>query len=624
MFMNTEPSQLISLLQKSFAQNSAKAFLIDNANYSYKDFYQKVCRVRALFRNHSCGVGQRVALITHDKYYLSVLYIAALLEGVVSVVLDPDATAPELLVLLAKTSPQIVFIDQKKLEEVNALEGASSDVTVYPINKKGGTKTSFSLVLRKRKDAPQTFPAIIEKLKGVSDPVEVTSSTEGLILFTSGTTSEPKGVVLTHKNLYIQMQTIIEHFSLNENSVIANHLPPHHTDGLNQGPLLAVACQGTWLTGSAASLQDLGELLDKTYKHRATHFITVPPVLTMMNSLPSEFDDSFSSEEFCFIESTAGFLNQELWEGVEKRFSTQVVNCYGLTETVSEVLYCGPTAETRKLGTIGKPLGCQVKIVDEETGELITDINVSGELCISGGIVMNGYFENPEATERVFEGEWFKTGDLAIVDEDGFYSIVGRKSSLIIRGGVNIHPQEVNEALSLHEDVQEAATVGIEDSIYGERVVSCVLTDNNTLDSSVLLSHCTTNLAKEKLPNEIYIVDEIPYGASGKVNLPKLKTLILERESRDLSVLQKDSTIEEKLFLITSKTFLVSRDDLNKESNKENTAGWDSLGFLKLLLAVEKGFAIQIPPKDVLQVSNLGDLIQVVERLKSQQIKEQV
>ena len=168
--------------------------------------------------------------------------------------------------------------------------------------------------------------------------------------------------------------------------------------------------------------------------------------MAMIMCLPEDVDDCFSSDEFKFIESTAGYLEESLWRSVEERFKTQVVNCYGLTETVSEAIYCGPQPDTRKVGTIGKPDGVSIKVVDDAGNELAQ--GESGELVLQGDIVMNGYFRNEEATNEVLKDGWFFTGDLAKVDEEGFVVITGRKKNVIIRGGVNVYPEDLSNTVT--------------------------------------------------------------------------------------------------------------------------------------------------------------------------------
>jgi len=315
-----------------------KYFFIDDSNrVSYRDIKAQIAKTREMFRDYGLCLGGRLIIASSDKEFVTILYFSCLLEGVAAVVLDPDATAAELTVLLSRSEPNLALIDQGLIDNATPLQQENPAFEIMPI-KRVSTRNSFSLILRRStkssaEEKEFSFPGILNQYSGVIDLVDVPEDTPGLILFTSGTTSQPKGVVLTHLNLQSQMQALVTQFRLIDSICLANHLPLHHTDGLNQGPLLTAVVKGVWLTHDVSTVPMLGDYLDFVYREQATHFITVPTVLAMMRLLPDEYIDCFKSRDFQFIESTAGYLSEPLWRDIEEQFEVSVVNCYGLTET---------------------------------------------------------------------------------------------------------------------------------------------------------------------------------------------------------------------------------------------------------------------------------------------------
>ena len=615
--MDIKLSQLPEMLSGIHDDSGpSKSFLInEHQRISYADLRELVAKNREMFREFDLGINTRLVIACSDKKLVTVLYFSCLLEGVAAVILDPEVTAAELTVLLARSEPHLAIVDQGLIDKATYLQQEESTYEVIPV-KKTENRNAFSLILRRSKtlndEGINSYPRILDKFTGIKGYVDIPENTTGLILFTSGTTSKPKGVVLSHLNLQSQMQIFIEKFELSGTICIANHLPLHHSDGLNQGPLLAAVANGSWLTHKSLTMQTLGDYLDAVYRERVTHFITVPTVLSMMTLLPEEYSDCFNSEEFKFIESTAGYLDESLWQQVESRFLVKIVNCYGLTETVCEASYCGPNESTRKVGTIGKPFGCEFKIMKE--GGCQASHGEIGELWLQGPIVMASYLKNELADQDAFAGDWFKTGDLATCDEDGFYSIVGRLSSTIVRAGINIYPEDINSVLNSYPGVESAATIGLPNKTLGERVMCGVVVDSDQVTSDLIFTHCTQLLAKEKLPNEIRVLSKLPYGPSGKVDLNALTSILAHEEVDTIDDTSSKTNIEQSVMNTASKVFHIDVTKLSKTSNPDNLEQWDSLAFLELVMSLEKSFSIKLPPKDIMSIRNLADATAAVKQ----------
>jgi len=588
-----------------------RSFLAGRHRLSFGELREQVALTRGLFTRLGLGSGARVVIATSDDVAVSLLYAACLSSGVTAVVLDAQASAAETLVLIGKAKPQAIFADSAVLERSGPLSKAAA-AAVIPVATKAVKRSSFGLLLRRGEPDPgESFPALLkgERPAPLASPTSVDDC--ALVLFTSGTTSQPKGVQMSFRNLAAQMATFRRQYGFDAASIASNHLPLHHSDGLNQGPLLAFATGATLLRPPAVTMQSLGELLDSAYRERATHLVTVPTVLAMMLRLPRDYDDAFRYDDFRFLASTAGPLNEAVWRHVEERFGVRVVNSYGLTETCIEALYCGPDENTRRIGTIGKPVDCSARIVTEDGREAET--GERGELWLSGDNIMLGYLDQPEATAEVLRDGWLRTGDLAMRDADGFYRIAGRKKSVIIRGGTNVYPEDVTAALLACPAVAQAATLGLPDDLLGERVVACVTarhSDGPELAQRVM-EHCRQTLPPEKLPNRIEVLETLPFGPSGKVELEKLRQHVTARADGGVSL---GAPLAGRVLAVAAAVFQARLEELSPESGDDDVAGWDSLNYLEFVMSLERQFNFRMAPRDVMSIRRLADAIAVVER----------
>jgi long-chain acyl-CoA synthetase len=608
------PGRLQTALRTTEAR---KDFLAGDVNIDYQGLSYRVNQTLNLLATTGLHVGDRIAVACRDEIEMSVLYVAGLRFGLCTAVIDPRASVSEAILLLSAVDPAAMFIDAKLIHDINqvapitqqrvfAIGDAESGATPQPargfIRLAQGSKgiSTMNLV---RARAP--FP-------GVYDAVpEVSTDTTALILFTSGTTSRPKGVELTFGNLEAQFATFVRHYEFDAHSRIINHLPLHHTDGLNQGPAIALYCGCTWLRITKPIAQNLEYLLALIGTHRATHLITVPTVLALIDQLPSHYDGSFSVPSFRFIGSTAGYLDENLWRRFEQRFECMVVNSYGLTETVSEALYCGPNPATRRMGTVGKPVDCEARVVNAENESVPPRIN--GELIIRGTNVMKGYFNDPVATAAVMREGWFYTGDLAQYDEDGFFYIVGRKKNVIIRAGINVYPEDVTNVVMELPSVLEAATVGYEDRILGQKVVVCVSAAAGT-ETFVkeVTEQCAARLAPEKRPDIVVVMASLPRGPSGKVVLSELKQAIAEHLSGPVQ--RTEGTIEERVFELAASVLGVPITALDYDTSNKTFAKWDSLAHLAFVAGLEQQFSIEMNASDIIAIRSLNDAISIVAR----------
>ena len=594
--------------------------LLDGQNrLTYGVLVDRIARIGNMLRQEEMGCGQRAILISDDDAAVIEIFFGLISCGVAVVLLNPHGTKSEFESLIEAADASMAFVDDGRFDDVSfdkVLRPGSPIIRIRP-NASSGKGLLSRLIGAAGSEAPASRDTYPDLLTQYADEIEhaddIPASTTAYILFTSGTTSRPKGVEISHGNLFAQMSTFVRQYDLDNKTRILNLLPFHHTDGLTHGAVLSLVAGGTLVRPMRFRIDRLLALLDEIYKSRITHFITVPPMLSLICQVGSEYSDCFDTEDFRFIISTAAYLDPGLWEDLQRTHNVQIVNVYGLTETVCEACYCGPDVDSFRLGTVGKPVDCEARIVDEQ-GDALPP-GEAGELLIKGDNVMKGYLNMPEETAEVLKNGWFHTGDIATIDEDGFVRIVGRKKSVIISAGNNIYPEDVTNVLMQMDGIVDAVTLGMPDPIWGETVVACIIADDtHEIMASDVSQFFLKHAAREKLPREFHFMSEFPRGPAGKVILNELRSRIdtASKESNDNDS-YNDASIESVVTLIAARTFKVPSEQLGMEASPETVASWNSLAHFEFLMALEVEFGERFTPRDIMSIANLGQAIIVLE-----------
>jgi long-chain acyl-CoA synthetase len=342
-----------------------------------------------------------------------------------------------------------------------------------------------------------------------------------IILYTSGTTGKPKGAMLTHKNLFSNASDVGDYLKMNSQDRVITTLPMFHvfclTVALN-APLLSGA---TLLIAPRFSPK---EIFDLAKEYEATVFAGVPTMYNFLYQYPEANPEDFKTLRLCI--SGGASLPVALLTNFEKKFNVTVSEGYGLSEA-SPVTCFNPLDRPRKAGSIGTSiLHVENKIVNELGEEL--PVGEVGELIVSGPNVMKGYYKMPEETAAALRDGWLYTGDLARMDDEGYFYIVDRKKDLIIVGGYNVYPREVEEVLYNHPDVVEVAVLGEPDSEFGESVKCYVVSKNPNTTEEQFLEYCRDHLAKYKVPSSIEFLEELPKNTTGKILRRALKNQITQ------------------------------------------------------------------------------------------------
>ena len=586
----------------------SKLLLDGREKLGYGELIDRVDRFPAWLKALGVPQGGRIVVASRSASVIATFFIASLRLDFTLVVLDPDASERERETVSRFVEPSLIVADDPL-----PVPAGSFFVRVADQAASGPTFLSRFIPGRQRASASDTFPGVLGGFDPMPRaPVGPPDGT-ALILFTSGTTSQPKGVELTRRALLAQLDTFSRVYGYDERSRILNPVPMHHTDGLLQGAASAFLCGGTVIRHGSFQMQDLPEIMHTIYNRQVTHFIAVPTLLSLMLRLGPEYDDSFRTPAFRFIRSSAGYLDRPVWDAVEQRFGVQVTNAYGLTECVCEAIYCGPAPDTRRLGTIGKPIDVEIRIVDADGRDVAQ--GEAGELLLAGPTIMKGYFRAPEETAKTIRDGWLHTGDLASVDAEGFVSIRGRKKNLVIRGGININPQEVSEQVMAMNGVRDAVALGMPDPVWGEKLVCCVIADEgSSLTSQDVFRHCRAAMAPEKVPNDVHILERMPRGPAGKVVLGELRDIVAALEQQALR--ETGGGVEEQVYAAAASVFHVDRATLGPASDPDTTEGWDSFAHLTLLQSLEERLSIRFTPHEIMSIETLGELVDIVMRKK--------
>lgn len=358
----------------------------------------------------------------------------------------------------------------------------------------------------------------------VSGPVDISASTDGLLMYTSGTTGQPKGVLLTHANLVAGGSNAVLAHALASTDRALCVLPLYHINGL------CVTIMGPLVSGGSVVLPDrfsTSRFWSQIIDNECTWFSVVPTQISYL--LHDENNNAVTASKLAnlrFGRSASAPLAPEVQSAFEKRFGIPVIETMGLTETAAQILSNPLPPAKRKIGSPGIAIGNEVIIADDHQNEL--PVGQEGEILVRGPNVMRLYFKNRKATQEALPQDgWLRTGDLGRMDEDGYFFVTGRLKELIIKGGENIAPREIDEVLYGHQDVIEAAAFAYPCTDYGQTVHAAVkLTPKSTASEKELLDFCRPRLGPVKTPERIYFLDDLPKGPSGKIQRSRIIEIV--------------------------------------------------------------------------------------------------
>jgi long-chain acyl-CoA synthetase len=454
------------------------ALQLDNAA-----FLDRVTRAAAALQRHGVGAGDVVAVVLPNRAELVISLFATWRLGAAVTPVNPALTATEMQYQVDDAGSKVIVGDGLSLNgnvmEVSELAAPAGDTELPPMP---------------------------------TDP-----SALSLLIYTSGTTGKPKGVMLDQANLLAMCQSAGAALQITDADHSLLILPLFHANGIVAGTLTPLLAGGRITIAARFSPKTFFGLVEQA---RPTYFSAVPAIYAMLSALPEA--ESADTSSLRLVVCGAAPIPAELIARVEERFGVVLVEGYGLSEgTCASTI--NPIDGVRKPGTVGLAMpGQEVEVMDEQ-GNILAQ-GERGEVVIRGPVVMRGYLNKPEETAKTIVDGWLHTGDVGIFDEDGYLKIVDRIKDMIIRGGENIYPKEIESALYTHEGILEAAVVGRPDDVLGEVVVAYVsLRPDATVTVDELHELCREQLAKYKLPVSIELLDELPKNPVGKIDKPTLR-----------------------------------------------------------------------------------------------------
>jgi long-chain acyl-CoA synthetase len=469
------------------------AFKLDDVELSYKMLDEGSARVAGLLKSKGLEPGDRVGLMMPNVPYFPAIYYGILRAGGVVVPMNVLLKKREVGFYLSDPGAKFLFAwaDFGEAAEAGAEEAGSEVILVRPGD----------------------FEKLLAEQEPDRDMADRDAQDTAVILYTSGTTGKPKGAELTHANLHRNSAGVSQKLGeMSHEDVLLGALPLFHSFGQTCTMNSAVSVGATVTMLPRFDPDKALQIIDRD---QVTIFQGVPTMYNAM--LHSESCDQADCSTLRLCMSGGAAMPAELMRSFEEKFGCIILEGYGLSETSPVASFNHPDRE-RKPGSIGQPIeGVEMQVWDDDGNELPQ--GEVGEIVIRGHNIMKGYWNRPDANEEAIDEDgWFRTGDMAKVDEDGYFFIVDRKKDLIIRGGYNVYPREVEEVLYEHPQVQEAAVVGVPHDELGEEVgAAVVLEQGASLEAEELKRYVKQQVAAYKYPRRIWFVDELPKGPTGKI-----------------------------------------------------------------------------------------------------------
>lgn len=450
--------------------------------------------------------GDKVSFMLGNGYQTTKIFLGAMYAGFVIAPLNLMSQLSQLEYVLDHSDTKLVFFSADQEVKLKKTIGkVNREIRLFQVDN----------------DAETIFPAT-EDLVNMTLP-EVFEGDDAILLYTSGTTGVPKGVLLSHKNIVAGGTYTTQAHELTPADRALCSLPLYHINGQVVTAVAPLVSGGSVVMPHKFRASNFWELISK---YRCTWFSVVPTIISYLASATDSGSRNLKLDQLRFGRSASSALPPALHKAFEEKFNVSIVETMGLTETAAPVFSNPMDPAKRKYGCAGFAVGNTAKIIDQEGTEVPRGIR--GEIMIRGDNVMKGYYKAPDLTAQAIESDgWLHTGDLGYMDGDGFVFVKGRIKELIIKGGENISPQEIDEALYRHPAVLDAAAVGIPDEHYGEEILCCVvLKPNHTVTEEELRRHCLKHLGDFKTPKTIKLVDYLPKGPSGKIQRLKIPAMV--------------------------------------------------------------------------------------------------
>jgi long-chain acyl-CoA synthetase len=517
MKMLNQPENLRELLESRVVAAPDKDFLFSEADgrrFTFARFDAAVNRLARLLESRGIGKGDAVSLLMPNSAEYVIAYFACWKIGAIAGPVNSLLKAHEIQFVISDSESKALLVHPEFLPTIEGIREQLATLQVV---------IQFDDEAAATKDFASDFSN-----PGSTNPglVDINRHSEAIIIYTSGTTGKPKGCLLTHGNLIANARQISEWLGFNEDDRLLSIMPLFHMNAVSVTTMAALYAGGSTVVSPKFSASRFWQIISD---FQITSFGSVATMLSMLlTRYPDGVPQGLKTDQLRFAMCGSAPVPAEVLKRFEETFNCLVIEGYGLSESTCRSTF-NPPDKRRRAGSCGLAIGNEMRVVDEEDRE-VADGEL-GEIVLRGENILKGYYRNDEATATAFRGGWFHTGDIGYRDGDGFFYIVDRKSDMIIRGGENIYPREIDEVLYQHPAVAAAATIGVPDPLYGEEVAAfVVLRDGANPGEEELISFCRDLLADYKCPKTIRIVSEIPKGPTGKLLKRELGRLYAKSE----------------------------------------------------------------------------------------------
>ena len=487
------------LLQERANQNADKTFLIfDDQQHSYQEIHENANRLAANLAKRGVGKGDKLLLIMRNCLEFVYLFLGAGRIGAVIVPINPMLKPDEIAYIASNSDSTTVITIPELLPLMPALlQEAPTIKRVFVLSNAGSGDI-------------EPFSVLLDPVDQIPD-IDVAERDDAALIYTSGTTGTPKGVILTHRNYIWNARMISRAADFGNEDRFMCVLPVFHVNAQ------VVTLLTPLLLGASVVLMgkfNAFGILPLITKYRVTCMSAVPTIYNVLCSVfrPGEHDVS----SIRLFATGAAPLPEETYLNTQRILKRPVVNGYGLSEATCASAV-GDIRDPLRWNSVGTPLPyTNVRIVDSDGAD--QPVGAIGEIVISGPSVMEGYYNNPEATREVLRDGWLYTGDLGRFDEDGYLYIVGRIKDMIIRGGQNVYPAQIESVISKMPGIEEACVVGVEEARWGQEILAAIkLSEGVSITEKEIIDYCRQNLAQYKCPRFVKFVEDLPKTATGKI-----------------------------------------------------------------------------------------------------------
>ena len=485
------------LLKQRVSAAPDKPFLFSEADkrqFTYKEFEAAVTRTANMLAANGVQKGDVVSLLLPNSVEYVIAYFACWQRGALAGPINSLLKSQEIAYVISNSEAKALLVNS---EFVPVVESVQKDLP------------TLQAIIR--------FDDESEATRGYSSDTEAATEVdldhEAIIIYTSGTTGKPKGCLLTHGNVIANARQITSWLGFTEKDRLLTIMPLFHMNAVSVTTMSALYAGGSTVVSPKFSASRFWQIISD---YEITSFGSVATMLSMLlSTYPDGIPAGLKTDQLRFAMCGSAPVPAEVLRRFEDTFNCLVIEGYGLSESTCRSTF-NPPDQRRRPGSCGLPIGNEMHVVDDEDREVPE--GELGEIVLRGENILKGYYKNNAANDTAFRNGWFHTGDIGYRDKDGFFYIVDRKSDMIIRGGENIYPREIDEVLYQHPDVAAAAVVGVPDTLYGEEVAAViVLKPGAKTSEQQVIDYCKGRLADFKCPKTVHFMEDIPKGPTGKL-----------------------------------------------------------------------------------------------------------